>query len=949
MTLIRKFQNNFTTGAVSPGIAARYDLEKYASACEKLSNAVVRAHGGVSKRPGTEYLDEIPGFGRLFPFVYSVEQTYTLCFFTTQEPGDKPTYGNKVSLRVYSDGGVVTDDNGGIVEVATPYQEKDIANIKFAQSADVLFLVHPRHDVYKLQRFSHDNWVFEKMVFKPEIQAPANLIATQKGFATSGTTDTISYRVAAVNAKEQESVASDPVEITIRATWTSGATVTLNWDKVPKATKYEVYKNSRGFYGWIGTAESNKFIDDNIEPDADSGPKEHRDPFEDIPVVEIGLTADSSDVPTDTETRKIGYGALLRGHDGQDGEAFYKEVYTYDDIISFEVAGLDLGNLFNYDNPSAVLFFDDFGNGKKYMQEISLAYPKVEVTTFTLKSGSTTLKLNQNGTGVKYLYRAYLEESKTSTSEPMPMQYYLSELSGYFYAASEITGSLSLTYDFKISNVPYAKYLIHFVIELEEKWDPGMLGPFALYLGLGDDGEAEDIETFKGSATISRATNSTLIGNYDFPFMPLRAFKNRRDGVLPPTEASNKPGAIGVFQQRLIFGRTNAEPQTVWFSETGAFDSMAVATPLRDDSAITATVDSKQMNEIKHFLPLRDMLMFTTGAEFKITGSNGRAITPTEIGFPIQSYYGVSDVPPIVIGTSILFIQNSGRHVRDLQYTLQEDGYNGNEVSILAEHLIESEIIDWAYQQSPFSTVWVCLKNGKLLTLTYMKEQNIWAWSEHESKYGKFRSVCCIREGAKDNVYFVVERKGKFFIEHQVVRDYNDSLETAFFVDCGLRYNNPDKPIKHVTGLEHLAGEKISVLADGSVFNDVEVSAEGSFDLPYEVAHISAGLPYTMELRTIDPEIRADNGFIIGDKRNVVKVDVMLYESRALTIGPSAEVQDEIKLPTSEKWGSAPELFTGELTMTIPGMHRDKATITILQKDPVPCTVLGVCKHINIG
>jgi hypothetical protein len=230
-----------------------------------------------------------------------------------------------------------------------------------------------------------------------------------------------------------------------------------------------------------------------------------------------------------------------------------------------------------------------------------------------------------------------------------------------------------------------------------------------------------------------------------------------------------------------------------------------------------------------------------------------------------------------------------------------------------------------------------------------MKEQNIWAWSEHESQGGKFRSVTCVREGSEDGVYFLVERGGRFFIERQLIRNYGDDLKDAFFVDCGLRYNDLKNPISHVTGLEHLAGEKISVLADGSVFNDVEVASDGSFDLPYKVKRIAAGLPYTMELRTIDPEIRAENGFIIGDKRNVVKVDVFLRESRALTIWPSAEVQEEIKLPTSEKWGEAPRLFTGEVTLTIPGMHRDKATITIIQKDPVPCTVLGVCKHINIG
>ena len=210
----------------------------------------------------------------------------------------------------------------------------------------------------------------------------------------------------------------------------------------------------------------------------------------------------------------------------------------------------------------------------------------------------------------------------------------------------------------------------------------------------------------------------------------------------PLEKIGSYPGAVGLYQQRLVFGRSDDGPQTVWFSETGAFDSMAVAHPLRDDSAITATVDSRQMNEIRHFVPLKDLLRLTGGAEFKVSaGTNSDAITPTGLRFDLQSYWGCSAVPPVVTGNNVLLVENSGLAVRDLYYQLSEDGYVGNDVTILAEHLMTSPIRDWAYQKNPYSAVWTVLESGKLLSLTYLREQEIWAWSEHESSGGEFRSV----------------------------------------------------------------------------------------------------------------------------------------------------------------------------------------------------------------
>lgn len=686
MAVIKKFQNNFTAGVLSPGVQSRTDLAKYSSGCKRIVNGIVLAHGGITNRPGTALVDEIPGDGILIPFVYSVTQTYALCFYND---------GTDVAkMRIYKEGGVVSE-SGVPVVIPTPYKPSELTRLKFAQSADTMFIAHPSHKPTTLTRSSHTTWTFKPMSFLPDIAAPQELKAETRGFTDeSGTYYEVDvyYKVAAVSKTGSESIPSAAATAKILSTWPAGARVTLTWSAVSGAVRYEVYKNDKGFYEWIGSADSTRFIDNNIEGDPAKGPKENRDPF---------------------------------------------------------------------------------------------------------------------------------------------------------------------------------------------------------------------------------------------------------------ASAGNYPGVVGIYQQRLIFGRSNLQPQTVWCSETGDFDSMAVAQPLRDDSAITATVDSRQMNEIRHFIPLRDMLMLTSGAEFKMSsGGQSNAITPTAINFAIQSYWGASDVPPVVSGTSIVIVTNDGRHVRDLHYQLSEDGYAGNEVSILAEHLIDSEVRDWAFQQSPYSTIWVILNNGRLLTFTYMREQEIWAWSEHQSPEAAFRSVTSIREGAEDNVYFLVKRSGKFYVEYQVRRHYGDAVEDSFFVDCGLQYTGA--AVSTVEGLEHLVGKEVVALADGSVVRGLTVSADGKITLPAPAKKVTVGLPYTMLIETLDQEVKGQDGTALGEQMNIPQVVFQMRESRSIEVGPTEEDLVTIKFPVPDMYGAPPPLFTGEIKTSLPGRHRTETSIVFRQKDPLPATVLSVVTHISV-
>ena len=395
-----------------------------------------------------------------------------------------------------------------------------------------------------------------------------------------------------------------------------------------------------------------------------------------------------------------------------------------------------------------------------------------------------------------------------------------------------------------------------------------------------------------------------------------------------------------------MFGRTDENPQTVWLSETGLYDSMAVAHPLRDDSAITVTVDTKQRNEVRHFVSLADVFVLTNATEFRMTGKEG-TITPGNISFRPQSYWGASHVPPIVTGTTILMVDGSGRTVRDVHYNLQEDGYSGDNRTILAEHLFPVPIRDWSFQQIPFSTVYTVLENGTLLTFTYMREQEIWAWARHESSGGKFRSVCTVREGDKDMTYFLVQRGNKYFVERQMIREWGDDSTKSWFVDCGSEYNETTETTI-ISNLQHLVGKTVYGIADGSYIGTLTVPQSGTITLARPAKHVIIGLPYDMEVRTADPDVKGNDGTRYGAKKTVGPVTFELLETAGIEAGADENHIETFKVPVIEAWGAPIKLFSGKLRQPTPGFARDEGSVLIRSRNPCPATVLAVKMELRV-
>lgn len=264
-------QVSFNAGEISPALYARTNLEKYSSAAKLLLNFYVKKEGGLDKRPGSYYVGPVQNNGypsRLRRFQFSQDQGYALEF------------GNKI-LRIVSEGGLVAAKGSQTpYELTTPYDIEEVWQMKFEQSADVVFITHPLHIPRMLKRYDHNHWEFEDMVFVPKTATPANFKATG-----SGTGHTYKYKVTAIDDKLGEESLPAAVEVE-NGELSNQNKITLTWDTVAGCTKYNVYRLYSGMYGWISTVVTDEgnatasMIDENSELDYNTTPPTKRNPFD---------------------------------------------------------------------------------------------------------------------------------------------------------------------------------------------------------------------------------------------------------------------------------------------------------------------------------------------------------------------------------------------------------------------------------------------------------------------------------------------------------------------------------------------------------------------------------------------------------------------------------------------------------------------------------------------
>lgn len=390
------------------------------------------------------------------------------------------------------------------------------------------------------------------------------------------------------------------------------------------------------------------------------------------------------------------------------------------------------------------------------------------------------------------------------------------------------------------------------------------------------------------------------------------------------------PGAVTLYQQRLVLAGSTKYPQAIWFSETGVYLSFELGTD--DDDAISFTLSSDQLNPIVHLAQMNTLIALTFGGEFTITAGNDAAITPTNISVKNPSPYGCNNIRPVRVGTEIMFIQRAGKKLYAVAYDPDSFvSYSANDMTVLAEHITGSGVLDMAYQQQPDAFIWLVRNDGVLISLAIDRAQDVIAWSRQTTE-GAFESVASIPTENNDAVYVLVRRE----VNGQTVR-YVEVLDPDLRTDSATTGEAEDGA-QIWDGLDHLEGMEIDIVADGSVMPQRMVSS-GQITLPRKAKKVEFGLHYETTIQTLTPEVATSEGTTQNAKKRTSEVTMRFLD----TTGATCNGQVIPFRTFGPKILNQPApLFTGDHFFGKLGWERGEDSLIIQQPQPLPFHLLAI-------
>ncbi len=421
------------------------------------------------------------------------------------------------------------------------------------------------------------------------------------------------------------------------------------------------------------------------------------------------------------------------------------------------------------------------------------------------------------------------------------------------------------------------------------------------------------------------------------------------------SSTTGHPAAVTFFEQRLVFANTTAQPQTLFFSVGGSFEDFADG--IDADDALTYTIGSNQVNVIRYLASSRVLIVGTSGGEFAVSASGAaEPLSPTNAQIKRQANYGSANIQPIQVGNVTMFVQRASRKVRELVYNFDSDSYQAPDLTVLAEHITDSGITEMAFQQEPDNIVWCVLTDGRFVGMTYRREENVVGWHEHILG-GSFGSGNAVVESVavipgdlnEDNVYLVVKRTingaTARYIETFSNFDFGTDVQDAFFVDSGLTYSG--SAATTISGLNHLEGQSVSILANGATHPNKTVSS-GSITLDRAVTKAHIGLGFDSTLQTMRVDAGGTEGTAQGKIKRIHDITLRLFRTVGIQVGSTESEIDRIPFRSSaDSMDTALSMFTGDKEVEFRGGFDNDGFIVVKQNQPLPTTILAIFPRLQ--
>lgn len=488
----------------------------------------------------------------------------------------------------------------------------------------------------------------------------------------------------------------------------------------------------------------------------------------------------------------------------------------------------------------------------------------------------------------------------------------------------------------------------------------------------------------------------------------------------------NVPTAVGIFQQRLAYGGFSEDSERIIASHSGnysAFDPGA-----EDASGLDFELAGRTVSGVQHMLEIAGRaVVLTNTAEWILRGSTSGGLTPTAINARVDSYHGSSSVVPALVGSSLIYVQRGSRIVRDARYDYQQEALSSADLTLWAKHLFEMDIRRVAYQRSA-DIVWVLRADGVLLGLTYIPDQSIWGWHQHNISGQTIEDICVVSENNIDRLYVATIHDSKVHISRLPIDWITEDVDDRLGFDEGLFYDGTLAGVGTLTGgtnwittetltltsasapfvvgdvgkdfllrgsgtakvyvtvqsyvgatsvtvkgrtiippslrgtasvewarcatvftgLDHLNGQTVGVIADGSAEPN-EVVSGGSIALDRPFARVQAGIIVTSTAQTLDLEA-SDKDTNLGDFKHVTRVIVRAQDTRGAEVGLSDTTYEPMFPEYTEPLSNAtPNLQSGTREVLMSATHDASGSILIRQNRGLPTYILNARTVFNEG
>lgn len=474
-----------------------------------------------------------------------------------------------------------------------------------------------------------------------------------------------------------------------------------------------------------------------------------------------------------------------------------------------------------------------------------------------------------------------------------------------------------------------------------------------------------------GWGTITAVTSSTVVSYTTGGLGAATATTDWRLGLWYGAEGSSAtaryPGAVTFNQDRLTFASSWTDPNRIDASNSGDYEYFA---PTRadgtvvDSNALAFSLNSSKVNAINWLISDEwGLLAGTASSEWVVAASTTQvALTPTNVNAKQITNYGGTNVPPVRIGKSTLFVQRTKRKLREMTYQFTLGTFQAPDISLVSEHLTKSGIKQMAVQLAPHATVWLVTNDGVLVGIIYDKDQDVIGWHRHQlggfSNAGQtlppvVESIAVIPNTNvdRDDLWMAVQRNinGTTVRTVELMQKFwedGDTLPDAYFVDCGATYSGAATTT--ITGLTWLVGQTVSVLADGAVHPNCVVSAGGAITLQRNTSKAQIGLGYNSTGKTMRIEAGGADGPAQGKLKRIHRSIFRFFQS----VGLNVQATNGSSYP--QPWRTSADLmdnpvalYTGDKRWSWEGSYELEGQVSWTQSDPLPSNVLMVSAQLD--